>query len=113
MAEKRIKGAVGLNGQVFRAGEEKALADAVKVAGIDEDPDWYEGTDAQNNEEIGGGGAVAGGGLAGVEFASDEAAEAAADAGLSAADLDGMEPSGAGGFTKADVTKAASKRSGA
>lgn len=43
--------------------------------------------------------------LAGVDFASDEAAQAASDAGLTAADFKGQEPSGAGGFTKPDVRK--------
>lgn len=42
-----------------------------------------------------------------VDFASDEAAEAAAEAGLNADDFEGYDPSGAGGYTKADVQKVA------
>lgn len=46
-----------------------------------------------------------------VNFASDEAAESAADAGLTTADFRGIEPSGAsGGYTKADVAKAAAAK---
>lgn len=51
-------------------------------------------------------------GLEGVDFASDEAAEAASAAGLAATDFDGLKPSGQGGFTKADVSKAAATKQG-
>lgn len=45
-----------------------------------------------------------------VNFASDEAAEAAVAAGLSPEDFEDVEPSGAGGFTKADVEAVAKGR---
>lgn len=45
-----------------------------------------------------------------VDFASDEAAEAAAEAGLTAADFEDYDPSGAGGYTKADVQKIAKEK---
>jgi hypothetical protein len=43
--------------------------------------------------------------LAGVDFASDEAAELAADARLTAAHFAGRTPGGKGGFTAADVRR--------
>jgi hypothetical protein len=43
--------------------------------------------------------------LSGVDFASDAAAEAAIRAGLTAASFKGVKPSGASGYTKADVQK--------
>lgn len=54
---------------------------------------------------------ASGGELAGVDFASDEAAQAAATAGLTAASFKDQTPSGANGFTKADVTRIASATS--
>lgn len=45
--------------------------------------------------------------LAGIDFASDESAERAADLFLVAADFDGLKPSGKGGYTSRDVGKAA------
>lgn len=41
--------------------------------------------------------------LDGVDFASDQAAELAMAARLTAADFDGIDPSGASGYTKSDV----------
>lgn len=49
----------------------------------------------------------AGHALTGMDFASDAAAEAAVRAGLTAADFRGKEPSGARGFTVADVREIA------
>ena len=43
------------------------------------------------------------GALQGIDFASDEAAEMAATAGLTADAFDDVEPSGQGGYTVADV----------
>lgn len=48
-------------------------------------------------------GRTKGGALKGVDFASDEAAEFAAESNLVAADFEGVTPSGANGYTKADV----------
>ena len=45
--------------------------------------------------------------LAGIDFASDNSAELAADLGLVASDFDGREPSGKGGYTSRDVRRAA------
>lgn len=45
--------------------------------------------------------------LAGVVFASDEAAELALEKGLTAGTFAGVEPTGATGYTKADVRKLA------
>ncbi len=42
-------------------------------------------------------------GLAGIDFASDNAAELAADLGLVASNFDGLTPSGKGGYTVRDV----------
>lgn len=49
-------------------------------------------------------------GLEGIDFASDEAAEAASEAKLVTADFEGAEKSGQGGFTKADVQKIAASK---
>lgn len=108
MAQRTIKGAVGLNGTVYREGQEKELEAAAKEAGVKSNPAWY----GEGDDTAAGPTTATTGALDGLDFASDEAAEAASAAGLSAGDFDGMEPSGAGGFTKADVTKAASKREG-
>ena len=49
-------------------------------------------------------------GLAGIDFASDEAAELASKHGLQAAEFDGIEPSAKGGFSAADVRTVYSAR---
>lgn len=48
--------------------------------------------------------------LAGIDFASDEAAEYAAEVGLNVADFAGYEPSGVHGYTKADVRAVSAAR---
>lgn len=58
---------------------------------------------------VGGDGRNKAGALKGVEFASDEAAEAAADANLTTADFKGVEASGVNGYTKGDVKKIAAQ----
>ena len=49
-------------------------------------------------------------GLAGIDFASDEAAELASKHKLQAAEFDGFEPSAKGGFSAADVRSVYSAR---
>ena len=49
-------------------------------------------------------------GLAGIDFASDEAAELANKHGLQAAEFDGIEPTAKGGFSAADVRSVYSAR---
>ena len=49
-------------------------------------------------------------GLAGIDFASDEAAELANKHKLQAAEFDGIEPSAKGGFSAADVRSVYSAR---
>jgi hypothetical protein len=50
-------------------------------------------------------------GLEGVNFASDEASEAAAAGGLTASDFEGVTASGANGYTSPDVKKLVSAKS--
>ncbi|MBW3631049.1 MAG: hypothetical protein KY464_17390 [Gemmatimonadetes bacterium] len=49
-------------------------------------------------------------GLEGIDFASDEAGEAASTAKLTSADFAGLKPSGQGGYTKADVQQVVAKQ---
>lgn len=51
-------------------------------------------------------------GLDGVNFASDEAAEAASSGGLTAADFGGVTASGTTGYTAADVKKLVTAKAG-
>ena len=51
--------------------------------------------------------------LAGIDFASDEAAEYAAEMWLNVADFAGYEPSGVHGYTKADVRAVSAARDAA
>jgi hypothetical protein len=61
------------------------------------------GRGAPANKALEGPGEDKGAGLAGVAFASDEAAELAAGAGLSAKHFAGVQQSGVSGYTVADV----------
>jgi hypothetical protein len=110
---RKITGALGYNGRVYRAGLENELADAAKRGSFDLSRfvsteegdgrplsgDWTAKSTAKDPPP------PAPEYVAGVTFASDAAGEAAKAAGLTAADFEGVQPTGQDGYTKPDVTK--------
>lgn len=110
MANSKINGAVRVGGTVYVAGQEAELAKVLEpgdVARLREggaiSGDWKRSKPDSGKVDNSSSRA----GLDGVDFASDEAAEAASEAKLATADFQGQEPSGQGGYTKADVQKIA------
>ena len=102
MADFKITGAVGYDGRVYRAGDEEAFLADTEDADVDlarlEEQGAVEGSGKDAEEGAG--------------FASDAAEQLAKDEGLTSDDFDGVEPSGATGYTKADVEKVVSEQEG-
>lgn len=83
---------------VWASGEEPPRDDSGEVEEV-EDLEEDFGPEDEDTEEDGFGAW----GLAGVDFASDNSAEYAAELGLRAEHFEGFKPSGKGGYTKRDV----------
>ena len=104
MADIKITGAVGYGGRVYREGDEDAFLADTKDADID-----YDRLKEQGAVE---GGSPDSDGKSESIFASPAAEQLANDEGLTEDDFDGVEPSGATGYTKSDVEKVASEKEG-
>jgi len=101
----KITGALGFGGRVYRAEMETQLADAAKAAKLDLSPFIGEGPDYPLSGDWGTSTRSTPSPLEGVRFGSEAAGEAAAAAGLTAADFEGVAASGQEGYTKPDVAK--------
>lgn len=103
--ERKIVGALGLGGRVYRAGMEKELAADAAAAKVDLSAHIGEGLALSGDWGSSGSAKTTASALEGVSFGSEAAGEAAAAAGLTAADFKDVTASGQEGYTKPDVAK--------
>jgi hypothetical protein len=103
--ERKIVGALGLGGRVYRAGMENELATDAAAAKVDLSGHIGEGLALSGDWGSAASAKATKSPLDGVSFGSEAAGEAAASAGLTPADFEGVTATGQEGYTKPDVAK--------